>query len=107
MNESVTLVLPVADVWRSVTVPGLTATVTASVATVESFSAMRVMSVDLSEQDRVMQKARAVVSMPSSLRFMIIPMNRATGFSPAPNYFCACAPQGAGICRNGVVAVNA
>ena len=75
---------------------------------VESFSARPVRSeVDLSEHDKVMQKARAVVSMPSSLRFMIVPMNRATSFSRAPNYFYASAPRGAGIYRKSIVTVNA
>jgi len=55
-------------------------------AAVESFSARPVGSVaDLSEHDIVMQKAKAVSSMPGSWRFMIVPMNRATGFSRAPN----------------------
>ena len=72
---------------------------------VESFSARPV--VDLSEHDKVTQKAIAVVSMPVSLRFMIIPMNRTTGFSRAPNYFYAYAPRGAGIYRYSFVAINA
>ena len=76
---------------------------------VESFSARPVRSdVALSEHDKVMQKAKAVVSMPSSLRFMIIPVNRATGFSRAPNCFYAfAAPRGAGIYRYSFVAINA
>jgi hypothetical protein len=75
---------------------------------VESFSARPVGSVvDLSEHDRMMQKAKAVVSMPASLRFMIIPVNRATGFSRAPNYFYAYAPRGASIYGYSLVAINA
>jgi hypothetical protein len=75
---------------------------------VESFSARPVGSVvDLSEHDKVMQKAIAVVSMPVSLRFMIIPMNRATGFSRAPNYFYAGTPRGAGTYSYSIVAINA
>jgi hypothetical protein len=82
---------------------GLCASVTVADATtdaspVESFSARPARSeVALSEHDKVMQKAIAVVSMPGSLRFMIIPMNRATSFSRAPNCFYACSPRGAGI----------
>jgi hypothetical protein len=56
--------------------------VTASALTaVESFSAMPVILEDLSEHDRVLQKANTVAAKTNSLRFMIVPMNRTTGFS--------------------------
>ena len=84
MNDRVTLVLPVTDAWRSVTELGLvTAT---ALAAVESFSVKPVgPEPDFSEHDIVRQKAKAVSSMPGSLRSMIVPMNRATSFSWAPN----------------------
>jgi hypothetical protein len=73
-----------------------------------SFSARPVGSEPgLSVHDKVMQNVKAVISMLISLRFMIIPMNRATSFTRVPKYFYACAPLGAGIHRNRIVTVNA
>jgi hypothetical protein len=37
------------------------------------------------EHDMVIQKATVVATVIASLRFMIVPMNRATRFSGAPN----------------------
>ena len=59
-----------------------------SVIPVESVAAMPAMlDAEWSEQDSVLQKANIVVSATSSLRFMFMPMNRATSFSRASNYF--------------------
>ena len=75
---------------------------------VESFRVRAVGSVvDRSEHDKMMQKANAVVSMPVSPRFMMVPMNRATSFIRVANYLYASAPRGAGIYRNSIVTVNA
>ena len=72
---------------------------------------MPLISADLSEQDRVLQKANTVAVKPNSLRFMIVPMNRATNFSRAPNYFDASPNKGLAskgfASRNNVETVNA
>jgi glycerol dehydrogenase-like iron-containing ADH family enzyme len=68
-----------------VTVLGLTATAARASWAVESFSAMPVILEDLSEHDRVLQKANTVAAKTNSLRFTILAMNRTTDFSVASN----------------------
>ena len=59
----------------------------------------------LSEHDDMLKAAKAVATNTSSLRFMIIPMNRATYFNRASNYCYALCR--ADIYKNSVETINA